>query len=194
MAQQVKDPALALQWPGFLLWLRNIHMLWVWPKKLKNKRTGARQQRPLKHAGSYLSAHWARYRLLPWRLPHGSKKLLGLPLLFENLSGEMEEGGMVKKTMPQLSVLFNSLSPILPTTSPYFLLARFSHRSHIALQRGTLTFPVKSRFRNWKRSEWVLGKQSAFPSRTGGQDMFQTVKFKPYTWCQIHDNPNIKDT
>lgn len=74
---------------------------------------------------------------------------------------------MVKKTMPQLSVLFNSLSPILPTTSPYFLLARFSHRSHITLQRGTLTFPVKSRFRNWKRSEWVLGKQSAFPSRTG---------------------------
>lgn len=65
VAQQVKDPALALQWPGFLLWLRNIHMLWVWPKKLKNKRTGARQQRPLKHAGSYLSAHWARYRLLP---------------------------------------------------------------------------------------------------------------------------------
>ena len=41
MAQEVKVPVLSLQWLGLLLWCRfdpwsrNLHMLWVQPKKKK---------------------------------------------------------------------------------------------------------------------------------------------------------------
>ena len=44
MVQWVKDLALSLQWPGWLLWCRgdpwpgNFHTLWVWPKKKKKKK------------------------------------------------------------------------------------------------------------------------------------------------------------
>ena len=44
MGQQVKDPALSLQWLGSLLWCRfdpwprDFHMPWTWPKQNKRKK------------------------------------------------------------------------------------------------------------------------------------------------------------
>ena len=43
MGQWVTDPALSLQWLRLLMWCRfdpwpgNFYMLWVWPKKQKQK-------------------------------------------------------------------------------------------------------------------------------------------------------------
>ena len=70
MAQQVKDPALSLKWPGSLLWYR----FYPWPRKHLYAAGAAKKpnkkETNKKNYILYDSVYSAKVKLQEWRIDH----------------------------------------------------------------------------------------------------------------------------